>query len=239
MSSKTALPVALLVVVFLMAWPTVKLLAQNTCPGCSEPAKVVHPNGFGPQSYARWQPKTGLADSAGTTGDFSMLLVHLTPATITATARAVVAIEGFDSRLVGPASGQVTNLAFWVRTTDPMGMPTGECTLTSPRFSIRWRLSPMPDQFSEARCANVAEMGLFGTTATAVNGFTYEKRTVSWVFTGQAFATIPPGAIIISLAILYDDLLQLSSHIDDIEVTDTTNGCPPCIWTRPADNGSN
>ena len=58
MSSKTALPVALLVVVFLMAWPTAKLLAQNTCPGCSSPAKVVHPNGFGPQSYARWQPKS-------------------------------------------------------------------------------------------------------------------------------------------------------------------------------------
>src|SRR5437667_6945030 len=139
MSSKTALPVALLVVVLLMAWPTAKLLAQNTCPGCSEPAKVVHPNGFGPQSYARWQPKTGLADSAGTTGDFSMLLVHLTPATITATARAVVAIEGFDGEPVGTTG--VSGLAFHVRTTDPNGNPTpAECTLLfGPRFSIRWR----------------------------------------------------------------------------------------------------
>ena len=237
MSSKTALPVALAVVVFLAVWPAADLLAQNTCPGCSEPAKVVHPNGFGPHSYARWQPKTGLPDSGGS-NDFSMLMVHLTPATITATARAVVAIEGFDGRLVGPLSAQVTNLAFWVRTLDPMAVPTGECTVTSPRFSIRWRLPSMPDQFSEAHCANVAEMTP-GMTATAANGFTYQKHTVTWVFTGQPFTTIPPGAIIISLAILYDDLVQPSSHIDNIEVTDTLNGCPPCIWTRPADNGSN
>src|SRR2546427_8937785 len=100
MSSKTALLVALLVVVFLAVWPAADLLAQNTCPGCSEPAKVVHPNGFGPHSYARWQPRTGLADSGGSV-NFAMLLVHLTPATVAATARAVVAIEGFDGEPVG------------------------------------------------------------------------------------------------------------------------------------------
>src|SRR6266550_2304436 len=133
MSSKTALPVALLVVVFLMAWPTAKLLAQNTCPGCSEPAKVVHPNGFGPQTYARWQPKTGLGDSGGSNA-FSMFLVHLTPATITATAAAVVAIEGFDGEPVGPTG--VSGLAFHVRITDPSANPTTECTATfGPRFS--------------------------------------------------------------------------------------------------------
>src|SRR2546422_11745969 len=95
MSSKTALPVALLVVVFLMAWPTAKLRAQNTCPGCSEPAKVVHPNGFGPHSYARWMPKVGEPDSNGTT-NFAMRLVHMTPPDETTAARAVVAVEGFD-----------------------------------------------------------------------------------------------------------------------------------------------
>src|SRR5438132_10904123 len=108
----------LVLMTFLAVSPAANLLAQNTCPGCSEPAKVVHPNGFGPQSYARWQPKTGLADSGGT-NDFSMLLVHLTPATITATARAVVAIEGFDGEPVGPplgsGTGGVIGLAFSVR----------------------------------------------------------------------------------------------------------------------------
>ncbi|TMB93830.1 MAG: hypothetical protein E6J42_12335 [Chloroflexi bacterium] len=227
MSSKTALPVALLVVVFLMAWPTAKLLAQNTCPGCSEPAKVVHPNGFGPHSYARWQPKTGLGDSGGSNA-FSMLLVHLTPATITATAKAVVAIEGFDGEPVG--LGGVTSLELFVREKDAFGNPTGECTLTGgPRFSIRYRISSPPDLFLEAHCQAMTA----GAMMTAQNFplSTYRQRTF----------TVPPisGAIIVSLAILYDDPVVPSSHIDNISVTDVNLGCTPCTWTRPADNGSN
>ena len=229
MSSKTALPVALLVVVFLMAWPTAKLLAQNTCPGCSEPAKVVHPNGFGPQSYARWQPKTGLADSAGTTGDFSMLLVHLTPATITATARAVVAIEGFDGEPVG--AGGVTSLELFVRETDENGNATGECTLLGgPRFSIRYRISNPPDLFLEAQCQAMVP-GLTTMTAQNFPLSTYRRRTFP-------VPTIS-GAIIVSLAILFDDAVQHSSHIDNISVFDASLDCTPCTWTRPADNGAN
>src|SRR2546428_8869848 len=158
MSSKTALPVALLVVVFLMAWPTAKLLAQNTCPGCSEPAKVVHPNGFGPHSYARWQPKTGLADSGGSNA-FSMLMVHLTPATITATARAVVAIEGFGGEHVTPVGMEVSGLEVYVRITDPSGSPTTEGTLTlGPRFSIKWRLPSGGEGVGVLKCAKPAEL---------------------------------------------------------------------------------
>jgi len=227
MSGKTALPVALLVVVFLAVSPTVKALAQNTCPGCSEPAKVVHPNGFGPHSYARWQPKTGLADSGGT-NDFSMLLVHLTPPSITATARAVVAIEGFD----GEPVGNITDLHFYVRTTDPNGAATTECTATSPRFSIRYRVPSVPDLFLEARCGVVTEM-LPGDTMS--NGATtYQRRTVNPVLLAPI-----SSAIIVSLAILFDDPVQPSSHIDNISVSDANVGCAPCTWTRPADNGGN
>jgi len=230
MRSKTALPVALLVVVFLMAWPTAKLLAQNTCPGCSEPAKVVHPNGFGPHSYARWQPKTGLADSGGSNA-FSMLLVHLTPATITATARAVVAIEGFDGEHVTPL--EVSGLEFYVRITDPSGNLTpAECTVTSPRFSIRWRLPAGTEGFAELHCFNALEMAP-GLVMTAPNGSSYQQRTA----TPLGLAMVPPTAIIISLAILWDD--SGSSHIDNISVTDMNLGCTPCTWTRPADNGAN
>jgi hypothetical protein len=232
MSSKTALPVALLVVVFLTAWPTAKLLAQNTCPGCSEPAKVVHPNGFGPQSYARWQPKTGLADSGGSNA-FSMFLNHLTPATITATAAAVVAIEGFDGEHVTPVGTEVSGLEFYVRITDPTtGLPTTECTVTSPRFSIKWRLPSGTEGFAELHCANVLEMAA-GSIVTAPNGSMYQQRTA----TTFGLTMVPPMAIIISLAIIWDD--SGSSHIDNISVTDMKLGCTPCTWTRPADNGSN
>ena len=232
MSSKTALPVALLVVVFLMAWPTAKLLAQNTCPGCSEPAKVVHPNGFGPQSYARWQPKTGLADSGGNNA-FSMFLVHLTPATITATAAAVVAIEGFDGEQVTPVGMEVSGLEFYVRITDPSGNPATECTPTfGPRFSIRWRLPSAVEGVAVLNCANLLELAP-GSIVTAPNGSKYQQRTA----TPLGLAMVPPTAIIISLAILWDG--SGSSHIDNISVTDMNLGCTPCTWTRPADNGSN
>ena len=227
MSGKTALPVALLVVVFLTVSPAVKALAQNTCPGCSEPAKVVHPNGFGPHSYARWQPKTGLADSGGT-NDFSMLLVHLTPPTITATARAVVAIEGFD----GEPVGNITDLHFYVRTTDSNGAATTECTATSPRFSIRYRVPSVPDLFLEARCGVVTEMLPGDTISNGVT--TYQRRTVNPVLLAPI-----SSAIIVSLAILFDDPVQPSSHIDNISVSDANVGCAPCTWTRPADNGGN
>src|SRR2546428_8155279 len=113
MTSKTALPVVVLVVVFLAVWPTANALAQNTCPGCSEPAKVVHPNGFGSHSYARWKPNVGLADSGGTV-NFAMYMQHMTPATETSAGKAVVAIEGFDSEPVGVTPG-VTSLEFYVR----------------------------------------------------------------------------------------------------------------------------
>src|SRR2546428_12519069 len=111
MRSKTALPVALLVVVFLMAWPTAKLLAQNTCPGCSEPAKVVHPSGFGSQSYARWKPKVGIVDSDPSTS-FAMYMQHKNAESNSD--RAVVAIEGFDGQPVA----SISSLSFYVRTTD-------------------------------------------------------------------------------------------------------------------------
>ncbi len=235
MSGKTALPVALLVVVFLAVSPTVKALAQNTCPGCSEPAKVVHPNGFGPQSYARWQPKTGLADSSGTNA-FSMLLVHSTPPTITATARAVVAIEGFDGEAVG-LSG-VSGLSFFVRTTDPKGNPTpNECNLTTmlgPRFSIRWLDPILGDNQTFFHCGNLIEMPAVGTPTTAPNGSTYQQHVVNQAL---MFTLVPPTAIILSLAILWDD--PGSSHIDNISVSDANVGCAPCTWTGPADNGGN
>ena len=194
---------------------------------------MVHPNGFGPQSYARWQPKTGLADSDGTSGDFSMLLVHLTPLTITATARAVVAIEGFDGEHVTPAGMEVSGLEFYVRITDPTtGLPTTECTVTSPRFSIRWRLPSGTEGFAELHCANALEMAP-GSIMTATNGSMYQQRTATLL----GLMMVPPTAIIISLAILWDG--SGSSHIDNISVTDMNLGCTPCTWTRPADNGAN
>ena len=223
---KTKWALTLVLITVLAVLPAANVLAQNTCPGCSEPAKVVHPNGFGSHSYSRWKPNVGLADSGGN-ANFAMYMQHLTPATETSAGRAVVAIEGFDSEPVG--SPGVVSLSFYVRITDPMGVPTTECTLTSPRFSVRWRIpnSSVPDQFyNTTGCQAMAP----GPTAMAPppSLSMYQQRTF----------TVPatPGAIIVSLAILFDDPIQPFSHIDNISVTDGTG---TYVWTRPADNGSN
>ena len=229
MGSKTALSAALVVVLLLALWPTANVLAQDTCPGCSVPAKVVHPNGFGPHSYARWQPKTGLLDSNGTSA-FSMLMVHLTPPTITATARAVVAIEGFDSQHV--SAMEVSGLSFFVRIADPNGATPSECSMTSPRFSIRWLDPILGDNHTYFHCGIAAEMPV-GVTASH-NGSTYQQHIVN---PALLFTLVPSTAIILSLAILWDDLG--STHIDNISVTDISLGCMPCTWTGPADNGTN
>ena len=128
----------------------------------------------------------------------------------------------------------VNGLEFYVRTTDPNGNATpNECSVTSPRFSIRWRDSVSSTEgFVELRCGNLLEMTP-GLTTSAPNGSTYQKHTA----TAVGLALVPSTAFIISLAILWDD--SGSSHIDNISVTDSTLGCTPCTWKGPADNGSN
>jgi hypothetical protein len=227
---------ALVVVAFLAVClgATSLFAAQNTCPGCSEPAKVVHPNGFGSESYARWKANVGLKDSGGNV-NFAMYMQHMTPPTEAATGKAVVAIEGFDGSAVGIAPG-VTSLAFYVRTLGPAPFfaPTGECTATSPRFSVRWRIpgSGTPDQFYDTTgCSAMTS----GPTLVAPNGFTYQQRIC------DAFTCLPPtpGAIIVSISIQFDDLVQHFSHIDNISVTAGPGTGTTYTWTRPADNGAN
>src|SRR2546425_2950948 len=170
MSSKMALPVALAVVVFLAMWPAGNLLAQN-CPGCSEPAKVVHPNGFGALSYARWKPNVGLTDSGGS-NNFAMYMQHLTPPTDAAAGKAVVAVEGFDSHSLGPGQGQVSHLEFWVRISpNPSG---AECQPMSPRWSVINRVGNV-DTPMEFGCL----FPLTGVNATT-NGNTYLQRKVDF-----------------------------------------------------------
>ena len=77
-------------------------------------------------------------------------------------------------------------------------------------------------------------MPAIGLPTPAPNGSTYQRHIVNQAL---MFTLVPSTAIIISLAILWDD--SGSSHIDNISVTDTSAGCNPCTWTRPADNGSN
>src|SRR5437667_3322863 len=196
MSSKTALPVALLVVVFLMAWPTAKLLAQNTCPGCSSPAKVVHPNGFGPESYARWIPMVGEPDSRGT-NNFAMLLVHLSDVT---NARAVVAVEGFDGE---DPDGFTLAYDHPLPSAFPPNAKYSGCTMSipmmpgNPRWSVRYRVlnasgATLTDNRFQFGCGDAALTdgiitGMQSTSAGQLP-LTWERKSLALTATPTAVA---------------------------------------------------
>ena len=246
MSSKTALPVALAVVVFLAVWPAADLLAQNTCPGCSAPAKVVHPNGFGPESYARWMPKLGEPDSNGQ--NFAMLLVHMTSPLVTTAARAVVAVEGFD----GENPDDFTLAYDHPRSTTFAGKYS-TCTaggaMGNPRWSVRYRVpGTAVDNRFQFGCNDsgmTSGDGIIIGVGTSSAGQTAGWERKSLLLTVDPLAVAAAGGstvIIVSLSIQWDalcapSLCPGSVLVDDISVTPP--GGPTFTWTGPADNGAN
>jgi hypothetical protein len=237
MSSKAALPLALLVVVFLTAWPTTELLAQN-CPGCSEPAKVVHPNGFGPESYARWKPRVGELDSNLKTR-FAMLLVHRTSPAATAEARAVVAVEGFD----GEDPNGFT-LAYDHPTTS-ICTPTVPMIPGNPRWSVRYRVpnTTIDRRFVFACNDTVQSDGIMtGTASPVMLPGEQPLEAPAWDRERVVLTTTLP-VIIVSLSIQWDfpctpALCPGEVLVDNIMVRPSPLG-PAFTWTAPFDNGTN
>ena len=239
MSSKTALPVALLVLAFLTVWPAAKLLGQD---GAGGSAKVVHPNGFGPESYARWAPKVGELDSNLKT-NFAMLLVHRTPPTVTTAARAVVAVEGFDGEDPAGFTLMYDHLA-------SDNIVNGKCTPSTtagpgnPRWSVRYRVpnTTIDNRFSFA-CGDVFQTDLIMTGVNLATPFGDEEplSTPVWDRKRVVLSTMM-SVIIVSLSIQWDalcapSLCPGSVLVDDISVTPP--GGPTFTWTGPADNGAN
>ena len=261
MSSKTALSAALVVVLLLALWPTANLLAQNTCPSCSEPAKVVHPNGFGPESYARWIPKVGELDS-NLKSNFAMLLVHLTSPLVTTAARAVVAVEGFggenpDGFILAYDHPGPTAFTGGKYSTCTGGGPMG-----NPRWSVRYQVpGTTVDNRFQFGCGDTAMTSsdgiIIGTVTASPNEATTPEPTTpatGWVrqailLTVNPVAVVVAGGsdstvIIVSLSILWDypcaptpGMCPGSVLVDNITVAPP--GGTVFTWTSPADNGSN
>ncbi len=240
MIRKTALPVAVLVAVFFAVWPTANALAQNTCPGCSEPNTNLFPQGFGPHTYTRWKPFQGVIDD-NCPGYPDPAMVS-SPCNYTALylqnmsdfgdpAAAVAAIEGFDNQ----STTALTKLQFDRRT-------DGGCTAFSPRFSIRTK-----DNKYSVGCMQMAVTNMFSAVDGKGNTNNWDTRTATFPVPqiGQtATLVIPPGSstTIISLAIIYDDGAKSVVpgpgfvYLDNIEVcaTNLSAGCK--LWTQPLDN---
>src|SRR5690349_9505358 len=83
---------------------------------------VLHPAGFGPNSYAAWQAGEGLPDSIGNANHALYFQKFTTTATVAA---GVAVFKGFE----GLPASDITTYTFWVR-------DDGHCGAGAPRFNV-------------------------------------------------------------------------------------------------------
>jgi hypothetical protein len=181
---------------------------------------VLHPSGFGEQSYSAWKGQEGLSDS---TGGKNQALYFQKDTLTTTNAAGVAVFKGLE----GMQTSQLSPLKFWYGT-------DGHCGAGAPRFNVRYTPSiGGPNQTFFLGCAGMVP----GATMTAPNGRTYQERS----FPGP----LPPGTVV-SVAIVFDEgydvgrcrgQLGLLSHescvyLDNIQVGQMT-------WMSASDNGNN
>jgi len=185
---------------------------------------VLHPAGFGPNSYAAWKPGEGLPDDKGTAND----ALYFQKFTTTATNAAGVAVfKGF----AGLPSSDLIGLKFWDGT-------DGHCGAGAPRFNVLLQFTSGMKQYFFSGCNS--GMILTGLTTTAPNGRVFEQREVVCYYPAMpnppCISPLPPGTIV-SIAIVFDegtDQGQGFVFLDNIEVDSASTGTH--IWTGPADN---
>jgi hypothetical protein len=224
-------PLLLLPILLAAGWNGA-LLAQ--CPGCSEPNTNLFPQGFGPHTYTRWKPFTGQQDSNGSTNFQALYMQNFSE--LNDPAAAVAAIEGFDSQPVTA----LTKLQFDRRTSNNGNLETG-CTATSPRFSIRTKDSLGNFNKFSIGCLTMPVTATSGPfTDSKGNVTNWETRTANQVMIMAATGAAGPGAIIISIAIIYDDGAKLTlpgfAYLDNITVCATNLPSTCKTWTQPSDN---
>jgi len=197
--------------------------ATMTCP-VSASEFVLHPSGFGPNSYCSWKAGEGLPDN---TGGANQALYFQKMTATTTNAAGVAVFKGFEGMTVS----QLTTLEFKYGT-------DGHCGAGAPRFNLRVDpdgAGPLPPITYFIGCAAMAP----GSVSTAPNGRIFQTKTEIAPFATAFPGPPPPTGTIVSLAIVFDegnDVGQGFVFLDDIKVG-TTSG--DHIWKSASDNGSN
>jgi hypothetical protein len=191
------------------------------------PNLTLHPNGFGPESYAAWKAKEGRPDSEGE-GDHALYFQKMVPTATVAAGIAVIA--GFKKTPVPVAS--LTGLS-WEHRTD------GHCGAGAPRWNV------IIQGASGARYTLF--LGCAAATHTATDDLNWIRDSyvaADIVTVGAANAGITDIAdvmagTVIGLTIVFDegtDQGQGFVFLDNITVG--INGMAR-VWTGPMDNGAN
>jgi hypothetical protein len=194
-------------------------LALISAPFLSAGDIILHPNGFGPHSYAAWKAQAGLPDTAGNKNQ----ALYFQKMTSTTTVAAGVAVfQGIE----GMPVSALTGLEFWIATGDG-----SHCGAGAPRFDLRVKPTVGPSTTYFFGCAAMVPDPV---VMTAPSGRIYEKRTVAAPALAAAQAL---GGTITGLEIVFDegdDVGTGFAYLDNISIT--INGAP-MVWTSASDNG--
>ena len=180
---------------------------------------VLHPNGFGENSYCSWVGHQGLADAHR--GDSNQAL-YFQKMTLTSTfAAAVAKIEGIN----GTPVSALTGLSFYVRS-------DGHCGAGAPRWNVT--INPGDGSGTRTYFIGCAEM-LPRDVGFTPDGKMYVQRTMpSWVLPSMIGST----GTVTALSIVFDEGTDQGSgytYLDNIAVE--VNGVPH-RWTSAYDNGN-
>src|SRR2546427_5324428 len=185
---------------------------------------VLHPAGFGPNSYAAWKTGEGLPDNTGTS-NFALYFQKFT--TTTTNAAGVAVFKGF----AGLPSSDLMGLKFWDGT-------DGHCGAGAPRFNVLLEFTSGMRQYFFSGCSS--GMVLTGLTMIAPNGRVFEQRKVVCYYPAGVLnpPCLPlPSGTIVSIAIVFDEGTNQGVgfvFLDNIEVDSASTGTH--VWTGPADN---
>jgi hypothetical protein len=192
----------------------------------------LHPNGFGPDSYAAWKAKRGQPDSEGE-GDHALYFQKMT--TTATVAAGIAVITGFKGQAI-PAA-MLTGLS-WEHRFDNMG----HCGAGAPRW-------------------NVQVTGASGTKFTLFLGCAAATHTPSpgdpanWLVDsyGSSLVILTVGAAnagltaslvdimagtLTGLAIVFDEGTDQGTGFVDLDNITVTIGGVSKVWTGPMDNGN-
>ena len=198
---------------------------------------VLHPAGFGANSYAAWKGGEGLPDNTGNSNQ----ALYFQKLTSTSTFAAGVAIiTGF----AGLSSTDISDLKFWWG-----GFPLeGHCGAGAPRFNVRLQFTSGVKEnfFSGCSSGMVHDFSIGTGLRTAPNGRVFEHKHVLCYFPSGigpipsgTCAPLPSGWTVVSIAIVFDEGTDQGTgfvFLDNIEVDSESTGTH--LWTSAADNGN-
>ena len=195
------------------------------------PNLKLHPNGFGPDSYAAWKAKRGQPDSEGE-GDHALYLQKMT--TTATVAAGIAVVTGFKGQAI-PATA-LTGLS-WEHRFDN----GGHCGAGAPRWNVQVTSTTGTKFNLFLGCAAATHTPSPGDPAS----WTVDSYGSPAILTlGAANAGLSASILDIlagtltGLAIVFDEGTDQGTGFVDLDNITVTIGGVSKVWTGPMDNGN-